>query len=72
MNKLKYLAQCRRTWIQQLKFCNRWSLPKAVVMEYIGRTTRELTNEIRRVEARLGRPHRYLPKAGFYQGVTCV
>jgi len=38
-------------------------------MSYLGKTTRELTNEIRRVEKMLGAEHRYLPKAGFYQGV---
>lgn len=69
MTKLKYLIQYRRTWIRQLQFCNRWSLPKGVVMSYLGRETRALTNEIRRVEKMLGRKHRYLPKAGFYQGV---
>lgn len=72
MNKLQDLIQYRKTWIRQLQFCNKWSLPKSVVMSYLGKTTRELTNEIRRVEARLGRPHRYLPKAGFYQGVIHV
>lgn len=72
MSDLQYLIQHRRTWIEQLRFCNRWSLPKSVVMKYLGAKTRRLTDEIRKVEKRLGRPHRYLPKAGFYQGVIHV
>jgi hypothetical protein len=38
-------------------------------MRYVGFTTRCLADEIRRVEKQLGRPYRYLPKSGFYQGV---
>ena len=45
--------------------------------EYIGETlshlsftTRCLADEIRKVETQLGRPHRYLPASGFYQGVV--
>ena len=70
MNNLNYLIGCRRNWICQLQFCNKYCLPKGVVMSYLGKTTRDLTNEIRRVEKMLGVKHRYLPKAGFFQGVV--
>ena len=38
-------------------------------MRHVSFTTRCLADEIRSVEKQLGRPHRYLPKSGFYQGV---
>jgi hypothetical protein len=34
----------------------------------LAEATRNLADEIRRVEKHLGRPHRYLPQSGFYQG----
>ena len=38
-------------------------------LQNVAWTTRCLADEIRRVEKQLGRPYRYLPKSGIYQGV---
>jgi hypothetical protein len=38
-------------------------------LAHLSFTTRCLADEIRRVEKQLGRPHRYLPQSGIYQGV---
>jgi hypothetical protein len=38
-------------------------------MRHVTFTTRCLADEIRKVEKQLGRPHRYLPQSGIYQGV---
>jgi hypothetical protein len=38
-------------------------------LQNVAWTTRCLADEIRRVEKQLGRPYRYLPQSGIYQGI---
>lgn len=64
VNFLPHMVRNRQTW--------RWLLgnspDKSGCMRNLNKATVGLVNEIRETEARLGRPHRYLPQAGFYQG----
>lgn len=66
---MQFLISTRQSDRQWIGFWNKWD-KKHVPMSFrhLNITTRNLVDEIRRVEKRLGRPHRYLPKAGFYQG----
>lgn len=64
VNWLGHMVKSRQTW----KWLIANSKDKSTCMREFNRSTKLLINEIRETESKLGRPHRYLPQAGFYQG----
>ncbi len=70
-NRLQFWMGARQFALHMLRQRNKHKEHEYIgdTMRYVGFTTRCLADEIRRVEKQLGRPHRYLPKSGFYQGV---
>jgi hypothetical protein len=70
-NRLQFWINSRSFARQMLGLRNKRKEREYIgdTMAHLSFTTRCLADEIRKVEKQLGRPHRYLPASGFYQGV---
>jgi hypothetical protein len=69
-NTLQFWIESRKFAKHMLGSWNRKKEPKYATesLVHLAEATRNLADEIRRVEKHLGRPHRYLPQSGIYQG----
>jgi len=69
-NNLQFWINSRQFARNSVAFWNKYGKQHVgMSLSQLSFTTRCLADEIRKVEKQLGRPHRYLPQSGIYQGV---